>query len=168
MAQSDREPGEPSGDLSSVIDVLARKEGAVEFAAVEVDPEGRLRAREAENPVHFRFHYKGLPFDVEVETRAGGRINLASDLGQVPYTAESPLGRRYTQKLIRAAGSLPRARIFIDEQDHVRLEASCPRPERAGLAQVIAGITALFLDLLPHTRFLADVLPRRSFKPGLQ
>lgn len=168
MAESDGEPCQPASDLNTVIEVLANQEGPLEFGAVEIGPDGQIKSREPGEPVRFRFHYQGLPFDVEVETGAGGRIQLVSDLGQAPYTAESPLGRRYTQKLIRAAAALPRARIFLDGQDHVRLEASCPRPEKAGLVQVFAGISALLLDVLPHLRFLADILPRRSYRPGLQ
>lgn len=168
MVESDGEPCQTASDLNTVIEVLANQEGSLEFGAIEIGSDGQLKSREPGSPVRFRFHYKGLPFDVEVETESGGRIHLASDLGQVPYTAESPLGRRYTQKLVRAAAALPRARFFLDGQDHVRLEASCPRPEKAGLVQVFAGITALVLDVLPHLRFLADILPRRSYRPGLQ
>ena len=168
MAESDGEPCRPASDLNSVIEVLAKQEGPLELPAFEIGSDGQIKSREPGEPVRFRFHYKGLPFDVEVETRPGGRIQLLSDLGQAPYTAESPLGRRYTQKLIRTAASLPRARIFLDSQDHVRLEASCPRPEKAGLVQVFAGISALLLDVLPHLRFLSDVLPRRSYRPSLQ
>lgn len=168
MAESDGEPCQTTNDLSSVIDALATQEGPLEVGTIEIGPGGQLRAREPGNPVRFRFHYKGLPFDVEVETQSDGRINLVSDLGQMPFTAESPLGRRFTQKLIRAAAALPRARIFLDGRDHVCLEASCPRPEEVGLVQVFAGITALLLDVLPHLRFLADVLPRRSFRTSLQ
>lgn len=168
MAESDGEPCQSASDLNTVIEVLGKQEGPLEFGAIEIGPDGQLRSRAPGDPVRFRFHYKGLPFDVEVETQPGGRIQLASDLGQVPYTAESPLGRRYTQKLLRAAAALPRARIFLDSEDHVRLEATCQRPEKAGLVQVFAGIAALVLDVLPHLRFLADILPRRSYRPGLQ
>ena len=138
---------------------------SLEVTQLEVDAKGRLQIHSPDTPSHFRFHYDGLPYDVEVLPGAPQRVRLAADLGVIPYTAESPLGRRYCQRAIHAAGRLPNGRLILDN-DRIRLEAETLAPEAAATAGVLAAIAALLIEFLPYLRFLAEVLPARSRYAG--
>ncbi|MDJ0968307.1 MAG: hypothetical protein QNJ06_00300 [Kiloniellales bacterium] len=150
------------------IEALARRNLPLEFGAVVLDAEGRVTPRDPEKPLHFRFHYLGVPFDVEISGAESAEIRLLCDLGELPYTAESPVGRHYAQQLVRSAAVLPHGRIFIDSRQHIRLEAACPRPNPSTLSQVFAVIAAMLLESLPYLRFLTDVLPQRSYRTRVQ
>ncbi|MDJ0944174.1 MAG: hypothetical protein QNJ30_11945 [Kiloniellales bacterium] len=150
------------------IEALAKRNLPLEFGAVELDDAGRVTRRDPGKPLHVRFHYLGVPFDIEISGAGSDRISLAADLGELPYTAESPLGRHYAQQLVRAAGVLPHGRILIDDRQHLRLEAACPRPSPSTISQVLAAIAAMLLEALPYLRFLTEVLPQRSLRDRIQ
>ena len=122
---------------------------------------GRLQFRDPDTPSRLRFHYHGLPYDVEILPGTRPRVRISADLGVIPYTAESPLGRRYCQRAIQAASRLPNGRLFLDH-DHIRLEAETLAPDAEETAGVLAAIAALLIECLPYLRFLAEVLPARS------
>ncbi len=138
---------------------------SVDITQLELDADGRLQIRDPDTPSRFRFHFQGLPYHVEVLPGAPQRVRLAANLGVIPYTAESPLGRRYCQRAIHAAGRLPNGRLFLDS-DHIRLEAETLAPEAEATAGVFAAIAALLLEFLPYLHFLAEVLPARSRHAG--
>ncbi len=146
------------------IEALARRNLPLEFGAVELDSAGRVTPRDPAKPLHFRFHYLGVPFDVEVSGAESAEIRLLCDLGELPYTAESPVGRHYAQQLVRSAAVLPHGRILIDGQQHIRLEAVCARPTPSTISQVFAAIAVMLLESLPYLRFLTEVLPQRSYR----
>ncbi len=150
------------------IEALAKQNLPLEFGAVELDPHGRVTPRDPAKPLHFRFHYLGVPFDVEIPGAESSEIRLAADLGELPYTAESPIGRHYAQQLVRAAALLPHGRIFIDNRQHIRLEAACTRPIPSTISQVFAAIAVILLESLPYLRFLTEVLPQHSYRPRVQ
>ena len=150
------------------IEALAKQNLPLEFGAVELDAGGRVTPRDPAKPLNFRFHYLGVPFDVEVPGAESTEIRLAADLGELPYTAESPIGRQYAQQLVRAAATLPHGRIFIDHRQHIRLEATCARPNPSTISQVFAAIAVILLESLPYLRFLIEVLPQRSYRTRIQ
>ena len=150
------------------IEALAQRNLPLEFGAVELDPAGRVMPRDPAKPLHIRFHYLGVPFEVEIPGAESAEIRLHCDLGELPYTAESPVGRHYAQQLVRSASVLPHGRIFIDSQQHIRLETACPRPTPSTISQVFAAIAAMLLESLPYLRFLTDVLPQRSYRTLVQ
>ncbi len=150
------------------IEALAKQNLPLEFGAVEVDALGRVRRRDPAKPLHFRFHYLGVPFDVEIPGAESTAIRLFSDFGELPYTAESPLGRHYAQQLVRLAAVLPHGRVLIDSRQHIRLEATCARPSPSTISHVFAAIAAMMLEALPYLRFLTEVLPQRSYRTRVQ
>ena len=150
------------------IEALVTQNLPLEFGAVELDAEGCVTPRDPDQPLQFRFHYLGVPFNVEIAGGGRNQIRLASDLGELPYTAESPTGRRYAQQLVRAASLLPHGRIFIDGRQHICLEAACPRPSPCTIHQVFAAIAVMLLEALPYLRFLTEVLPQRSYRGRIQ
>lgn len=158
----------PADSGIPTIEALVKQKLPLEFGAVELDAGGRMKPRDAAHPLHFRFHYLGVPFDVEIPGADSTEIRLAADLGELPYTAESPTGRRYAQQLVRAAAGLPHARIFVDNRQHIRLEAACTRPIPSTISQVFAAVAVVMLESLPYLRFLSEVLPRRTYRTRAQ
>ena len=150
------------------IEALSKQNLPLELGAVELDTTGQMTSRDPAQPLHFRFHYLGVPFDAEVSGAEGAEIRLAADLGELPYTAECPLGRHYAQKLVMAARALPNCRILIDGRQHIRLQAACPRPNPSTISQVFAAVAAMLLEALPYLRFLIAVLPQRSYRTRIQ
>ncbi|MCG8593269.1 MAG: hypothetical protein MI785_02700 [Kiloniellales bacterium] len=165
--RSDTTP-QPIESAIPTIEALARQNLPLEFGAVELDAEGRVAPRDPQKPLQVRFHYLGVPFDIEISGAGSDEVRLAADLGELPYTAESPLGRRYAQRAILAAGALPHGRIFIDNRQHIRFEAACPRPSPLTISQVFAAIALMLLEALPYLRFLTEVLPQRSYRHRAQ
>lgn len=161
---SDLSPGSLPG-LSNAIEALARQSLPLELDAVAFGAGGRMTRRPPGSSVRFRFHYLGVPFDVEVQGGSEAGVRLTSDLGQLPYTAESPLGRRYAWQVLRQAAALPFGRMFLDEDDHIRLEAWSQRPKPASLDSVLAATAILVLSFLPYLRLLTEVLPERRDWP---
>ncbi len=159
---------QPADSGIPTIEALVKQNLPLEFGAVELDASGRVKPRDPANPLHFRFHYLGVPFDVEIPGADNPEIRLAADLGELPYTAESPAGRRYAQQLVRAAAGLPHGRIFVDNRQHIRLEAACTRPVPSTISQVFAAIAVIMLESLPYLRFLTEVLPQRSYRHQVQ
>lgn len=169
----DQSPTQPASDLSpsklpglsNAIEALTRQSLPLELDAVAFGAGGRMTRRPPGSSVRFRFHYLGVPFDVEVQGGGEAGVRLTSDLGQLPYTAESPLGRRYARQVLRLAAALPFGRMFLDEDDHIRLEARSQRPKPASLDSVLAATAILVLSFLPYLRLLTEVLPERRDWP---
>lgn len=168
MEQGPTERPNGPNPTSSTLGALANQSLPLEIDALEIGADGSVKARDPNAPFCFRFHYQGVPFDVKLEGGKSGNITVSSDLGELPFTAESPQGRRDAQRIVRHAGNLCHGRLFLDKRDHICLEGQTPRPSPATRTAVFAAIAAIILEFLPYLRLLIEVLPGRSYNVSMQ
>ena len=55
---------------------------------IEIDGQGRIRARGDKGPLRFAFAYRGVEFGAEVATGAEPRVRRSSGLGKLPCQME--------------------------------------------------------------------------------
>ncbi|MGF1609774.1 MAG: hypothetical protein ACFCUQ_10285 [Kiloniellales bacterium] len=130
----------------------------LEVGRIEVDDEGYLRAREGDQPLGFRFSFRGFDFDVLVESGEAGSVHLKGALGVLPFTAESDIGRRVVQRLFAAADKLNRGRLVLSERGEITIEASTVPPKPRTPISIMATVAALLLEAKPYIELLAEVL----------
>ena len=106
----------------------------------------------------FSFCYRGVDFDAEFHESPKARIVLKADLGQIPYSMESPAGRRLCQRIVKAVENLKDGRIkLVGGQDmHLTAEAVPPMTENS--ASAVATLTALVLTFAPYLDLLVQAL----------
>ena len=106
----------------------------------------------------FSFCYRGVDFDAEFHESPKAKVVLKADLGQLPYSMESPNGRRLCQRIIETAGKLKDGRIKLAGGQDMQLVAEAAPPETENPAGDLAALTALVLTFSPYLDLLAQAI----------
>ncbi len=106
----------------------------------------------------FSFCYQGVDFDAEFHESPKAKVVLKADLGQLPYSMESPNGRRLCQHIVKAVDKMKDGRIKLAGGHDMQLLAEAAPPKTASPAGDVAALTALVLTFSPYLDLLAQAI----------
>jgi hypothetical protein len=149
---------EPVGaKLPSTVAFVADRCFPLHVGEIELNGQGRIRARDDNEPLRFGFAYLGIEFRAEVETESQPRVKLIAEFGKLPYSMEIGDGRGLIRRILAASARVPHAQIGLSEFDDMRLEAESSPPSPFTPVSFMATVTALVLDFRPYLDLLARV-----------
>ena len=161
--------GPVEAELTATAALIAGRSDPLRVGDIEIDGQGRIRARTDKGPLRFAFAYRGVEFAAEVATGAEPRVRLSAELGKLPYSMEIGRGRHTIRRILMASARLPHGRIGLSDSDDMRLEAESSPPAPFTPASLMAAVAALLLDLRPYLDLVARVLDgarRTDAAPG--
>ncbi len=156
-------------ELTATAALIAGRCFPLRVGDIEIDGQGRIRARADKGPLRFAFAYRGVEFGAEVATGAEPRVKLSAELGKLPYSMEIGHGRHTIRRILVASAQLPHGRISLSDTDDMRLEAESSPPSPFTPASLMAAVAALLLDFRPYLDLVARVLDgtrRTDAAPG--
>lgn len=146
----------------TMFETLARKNGEpLEVGDLDLHPEGNIYPRPGDQPMVFQFVYEGVHFDAELAADRAGPLTLKADLGVLPYSAETPFGRRAVLTLIRE-GAPAYGEFELDQNSRVRITLSAPTQRPRTPVFVMATIAALLIDANPYIQVMRAAGALRS------
>jgi len=161
--------GPVEAELTATAALIAGRCSPLRVGDIEIDGQGRIRARTDKGPLRFAFAYRGVEFAAEVATGAEPRVRLSAELGKLPYSMEIGHGRHTIRRILVASARLPHGRIGLSDSDDMRLKAESSPPAPFTPASLMAAVAALLLDLRPYLDLVARVLDgarRTDAAPG--
>jgi hypothetical protein len=150
--------GPAEAALTATAALIAGRCGPLRVGDIEIDGQGRIRARGDKGPLRFAFAYRGVEFGAEVATGTEPRVRLSAELGKLPYSMEIGHGRHTIRRILMASALLPHGRIGLSDSDDMRLEAESSPPSPFTPASLMAVVAALLLDFRPYLDLVARVL----------
>ena len=154
------EPSESNASESnekSAVKSVADTTLPLEVGTIAIGEDGHISHGPSDRVLHFRFRACDIDFEAEI---ASGQspLRITANLGKLPFTAESPDGRRLARSVLAATDRLRHGQILLsDEQDMVlRGELSPPTPRTP--VNVIATAVALVLDFKPYIGLLTEAI----------
>ncbi len=145
-------------DLTATAALIAGRCFPLRVGDIEIDGQGRIRARGDKGPLRFAFGYRGVEFGAEVATGAEPRVRLSAELGKVPYSMVIGHSRHTSRRILMASAQLPHGRIGLSDSDDMRLKAESSPPSPFTPASIMAVVAALLLDFRPYLNLVARVL----------
>ncbi len=150
--------GPVEAELTATAALIAGRCFPLRVGDIEIDGQGRIRARGDKGPLRFAFAYRGVEFGAEVATGVEPRISLSAELGKPPYNMETGHGRHTIRRILMASAQRLHGRIGLSDSDDMRLEAESSPPSPFTPASLMAAVAASLLDLRPYLDLLARVL----------
>jgi hypothetical protein len=157
----DAEPG------LSVVKKVADTALPLEIGSVALGEDGHIRRADEDRPLQFRFFACGIAFEAELASKAAP-LRLRANLGKLPFSAESPDGRRLARSVMAATDRLRRGHILLSPEHDMVLEGELNPPSPRTPVAVIATVVALILDFKPYLDLLAEAVSLRCTPPGPQ
>ncbi len=160
---SESEAGNGAG--SSTVKKVGEAALPLEVGSLALGEDGHIEHGREDTPLHFRFTACGLDFEADLAGK-GAPLRLTANLGKLPYTAQSPDGRRLARSVLAATDRLRRGQILLTENQDIILQGELTPPSPRTAVNVIATATALILDFKPYIDLMAEALdvhpPRAS------
>lgn len=150
--------GPVEAELTATAALIAGRSDPLRVGDIEIDGQGRIRARTDKGPLRFAFAYRGVEFAAEVATGAEPRVRLSAELGKLPYSMEIGRGRHTIRRILMASARLPHGRIGLSDSHDMRFEAESSPPSPFTPASLMAAVAALLLDFRPYLDLVARVL----------
>ncbi len=150
--------GPAEAELTATAALIAGRCSPLRVGDIEIDGQGRIRARGDKGPLRFAFAHRGVEFGAEVATGAEPRVRLSAELGKLPYSMEIGHARRTIRRILMASAQLPHGGIGLSDSDDMRLEAESSPPAPFTPASLMAAVAALLLDFRPYLDLVARVL----------
>lgn len=145
----------------TVFDKLTRTGGGpLEVGQLALDPAGGLEARTHAYPVAFQFTYHGVTFRAELEAEPTEPLRLSAVVGVLPFSAETPLGRRAVAVFLNAARP-QRGQFTLTRDGRLHAEFAAPVPRPRTPVHVVATVISLALEIRPYLEILAALRARR-------
>ena len=169
MSAQEIEPGEavaPDDDKSAV-KTVAETAVPLEVGAIALGADGHIQHNDEDRPLHFSFTACGIRFEADLEGRSAP-LRIKANLGKLPYSAESPEGRRLARSVLAATDRLHRGQILLSEKQDMVLQGELTPPSPRTPVSVIATAAALIVDFKPYVDMLADALAARPLAAGAQ
>lgn len=137
---------------------LAREDVPFLFDAVSVGPDG-LIAHSARDAITFSFDCQGATFTATAR-RVDKRVvvTVVSDLGPLPFSAESALARRAIQDFVLACSASTEPRLIINENQMIRIESSFELLQPVSPITMLTMVTKLLLELKPWLTRLGELI----------
>ncbi len=134
-------------------------DAAIEFGGVELGDDGHIRRRPADRPLNFSFVHDDIVFRGTLLGSPSPRLRLTAELGDLPYSAQSPVARQLCRKALEASHRPGRpGRLNLRDHHAMFFEAEAVPPAPRNSISVIATATAMLLDIKPYLTLLAGAL----------
>ncbi len=137
------------------ISLLANQKLPLAMHSFAVGDDGRL-VKKLLARIAFHFTFDGTLYHaVALQGEDGGMVEIWTDLGGIPYSAEGVARRTDVAEIIYATRDLPDLRVSVGEKQHVYLSANA-RVENATTAHaILATVTILVAQTRPWLDLLA-------------
>lgn len=129
-----------------------------ELNSIAVNAAGELtRVNPRERPFGFSFECLGLRFSAAARQRSGRTwLQMAAQVGPLPYTAESLERRQSGMTILRACQGLPRGRIAVSRDGQIQVSGEIPLDSRLTAVNVVSAAAELVLEVKPYLSLLGD------------
>ena len=145
------------------IPLLKLHEIPPEEPRLRVNPDGTLQIGRKDGQIEFAFQFLGFTFEANTRPTAHGTVvQLSSEIGPLPYSAEGVASRRATIAIIEAAQALPEARLVISKHRWIYCIGKASLPDPWEPQDVIIATTRLVLEVKPYLVMLQEALPPRG------
>lgn len=140
---------------------LAETAFPLELNSLSVGDDGELhRIDPRARPFGFTFECLGLRFTASTRVRQGKLwLQLAANVGPVPYTAESVDRRRDTLAIMRSASTLPHGRVGISHDRQIEISGELQLSEPLTPVHVLSAAAEIILEIKPYAALIADFIP---------
>ncbi|WP_422367558.1 hypothetical protein [Pelagibius sp.] len=168
MDASGNEPSESGAGKSagpSTVKKVAEAALPLEVGSLALGEDGHIQHGREDSPLHFRFTACGLDFEADLAGK-DAPLRLTAHLGKLPYTAQSPDGRRLARSVLAATDRLRRGQILLTENQDMILQGELTPPSPRTAVNVIATATALILDFKPYIDLMAEALNLHPPRPS--
>jgi hypothetical protein len=136
------------------------------FDALSVGADGSI-IHTARAALRFSFDYQGITFNAEGRREGDNFIlEIAADLGPLPYSAESGPSRRAIQNLVLASSALIGPRISIGDDQAIRVDASLALLKPVSPVTTLTLVTELLLILKPWLARLGALIESAAQPPA--
>ncbi|MEO3429479.1 hypothetical protein AAFN88_11510 [Pelagibius sp. CAU 1746] len=150
----------------SAVKQVAETSLPLEVGSVVLGEDGHIRHFDEDRPLHFRFSACGIDFEADLASKAAP-LRLRANLGKLPFSAESPDGRRLARTVMAATDRLRRGHILLSEDQDMVLEGELNPPSPRTPVAVIATAVALIIDFKPYLDLLGEAVALRRPPPML-
>jgi hypothetical protein len=128
---------------------------------LRVQADGTLQIGRGDGQIEFGFRLLGLKFDVNTRPTASGSVlQLTTEVGPVPFSAEGVGIRRATLAIIEASQMMPEARLVISRHRWIYCVGKALLPENWQPNDAIIAATRLVLAVKPYLAMLTEMLPK--------
>jgi hypothetical protein len=143
-----------TSDQADMVGTLVVTGGrSYEVGELAFGADGRVYPRPEGEPVLFRFRYEGVAFDAELPADRAAPLVLSACPGVLPYSAETPTGRRAVLTLLKTAAPA-RGQLFLDRGGRLHLRFADHAPSPRTPVHVMATLVSLLLEVQPYLRLL--------------
>ncbi len=132
----------------------------LEVGTVVIGNDGHISHSSADRALHFRFTACGIDFEAEIAGQKAP-LRIKANLGKLPYSAESPDGRRLARSVLAATDRLRHGQILLSDEQDMVLQGELSPPTPRTPVNVIATAVALILDFKPYISLLAEAVALR-------
>ena len=148
------------GDDKSAVQLVADTNLPLEVGTVAIGDDGHISHSSHDRALHFRFTACGIDFEAEIASKEAP-LRIKADLGKLPYSAESPEGRRLARSVLAATDRLSHGQILLAEGQDIVLQGELMPPSPRTPVSVIATAAALVLNFKPYVALLAEAVAHR-------
>lgn len=152
--------------LKSAVKQVASTSLPLEVGSVVLGEDGHIRHASDDRPLFFRFSACGIEFEADLASKTAP-LRLRANLGKLPFSAESPDGRRLARTVMAATDRLRRGHILLSAEQDMVLEGELNPPSPRTPVAVIATAVALILDFKPYLDLLGEAVALRRPPPEL-
>ncbi len=150
------------------LDRIDSPQPPIEMHSMAIDERGNLTSREPDFPLRFQFRWRDTAFEGEVgQNESGLYLELRTQLGALPYTAENDAGRANFMTVISADQKQDYGTLRIVQDQTIVFEKDVELPRSGGLTAtaLVTQIAILVLSAAPYLDLLAELGLK---KPALQ
>lgn len=145
---------DPSMQPNENISLLANQKLPLAIHSFAVGDDGRL-VKQLLSRIAFHFTFDGTQFHaVAVQGEDGGLVEIWTDLGGIPYSAEGVARRTDVAEIIYATRDLPDVRVSVGEKQHVYLSANTAVENATTAQAILATVTMLVAQTRPWLELL--------------
>ena len=158
------EPDDSTGAATadkSALKQVANTALPLEVGSVVVGEDGHIAHNTDDRPLSFRFSACGIDFEADLASKAAP-LRLRANLGKLPYSAESPDGRRLARLVMASTDRLCRGHILLSPDQDMLLEGELNPPSPRTPVNVIAAAVTLILEFKPYLDLLAEAVSLRT------
>lgn len=148
-------------DEKSAVQLVADAVLPLEVGTVAMGDDGHISHSSADRALHFRFTACGIDFEGEIADQ-NAPLRIRANLGKLPYTAESPDGRRLARSVLAATDRLRHGHILLSDGQDMILQGELALPSPRTPVSVIATASALVLEFRPYISLLAEAVALRQ------
>lgn len=114
----------------------------------------------ATHNISFSFDFLGCRFKGQTrEGHHGPILQIAAEIGKLPYSAEDAPLRRQIQALLLQSRALPHCRLAVATSQSLYCIAKIGISQPSTLIDLVSLSCSLMLETIPHLRALREILP---------